>query len=678
MSALAPSAPLAQPPAPSQPRTVALVGNPNVGKSTLFNALTGLSQRVANYPGVTVDAGEGFVATSLGPVRLVDLPGTYSLCPSAADEAVVERVLTGAAGPLPDLLVPDLLVVVLDATNLRRNLFLLTEAVDLGLPTLVVLNMVDEARRAGIAVPTERLAGLLGLPVLETVATTGEGLPALREALAQAPPRAERVWRFADEGLEASVERGHGGAWERLRALRAADPGLREREVGGRYAWINKAVLGGSEDLSALRARSEKIDRVLLHPLLGPLCFLLVMGLLFQSIFTWAGPAMDGIEGLFGWVGDHVAAQVGAETILGSLVKDGVVGGVGSVVVFLPQILILFFFLGLLEDTGYMARGAFLVDRPLRALGLSGRSFIPLLSSFACAIPGVMATRTIPSRLERLAAILVAPLMTCSARLPVYTLLVGAFVPADPVWLRGLVLFGLYFAGVAAAALVALVVTRFRRTRGKELPLVVELPPYRRPALRSVLMKLKVRAGDFLKRAGTVIFAVTVLLWALAYFPRAGAKPGESEEAVAARQLEQSYAGRLGHAIEPVIAPLGYDWKMGVGLIASFAAREVFVGAMGVIYSVGEVEGEEGEQKLGDALRAERDPDTGRAVFNGASVASLLVFYVFALQCASTVAVVRRETASWGFALGQLVLYLVLAWVAAFLTYRLGLALGWG
>ena len=677
MSAVAPSAPLAPPPAPSQPRTVALVGNPNVGKSTLFNALTGLSQRVANYPGVTVDAGEGLASTPSGPVRLVDLPGTYSLCPSAADEAIVERVLAGRSAPQPHLV-----LVVLDATNLRRNLFLLTEVVDLGLPTVVALNMSDEARRAGIAVPTERLTELLGVPVVETVATSGEGLDRLRVAMSADAPRPARVWRFAEAELEQRME-GPGAAWERVRALREADPTLREREVAGRYAWITEALTGTHEDLRALRARSERIDRVMLHPVAGPLCFLLLMALVFQSIFTGAEPLMGLIEKLFGWLGEGAAALF-PESLVGDLLKDGVVAGVGAVVVFLPQILILFLFIGLLEDTGYMARAAFLVDRPLRALGLSGRSFIPLLSSFACAIPGVMATRTIPSKAERLAAILVAPLMTCSARLPVYTILIYTFVPGDPVWLRGAVMFGLYAAALVAGGLVALVVSRFRKRRGRELPLVVELPPYRRPSIRSVLMKLKVRGGDFLKRAGTVIFAVTVLLWVLMTFPRVTPPEGLDDAQAAAYRIEQSWGGQLGHAVEPAIRPLGYDWKIGVGLIASFAAREAFVSAMGVIYAVGEGEGEgeaaeeDKDQKLRAALQAAKDPVTGQPVYTLATVASLLAFYVFALMCGSTVAVVRRETASWGFALGQLLLFAALAWAAAFVVYRVGLALGWG
>ncbi|MCA8922248.1 MAG: ferrous iron transport protein B [Planctomycetes bacterium] len=659
-------------------RQVALVGNPNVGKSTLFNALTGLRQRVANFPGVTVDVREGSSARPDGLLRVFDLPGTYSLRPNAADEAIVAKVLLGPAG---DSL--DVLVVVLDATNLRRNLYLLSEVVDLGRPFVVALNMADEARRAGVSVPRQRLQDALGVPVVETVASTGEGVEALRAALDGARP-ATRVWRFADEALELQLS-GCAAAnpWESLRALDGHE-GLREQEVAGRYAWINEVLLGADpEALAALRSRSERVDRYLLHPLLGPLTFLLIMGGLFQAIFSGAGPLMDGIEAGFGWLGAAFEANLGEAfgPLATSLVVDGVIGGVGSVIVFLPQILILFFFIGLLEDTGYMSRAAFLVDRPLRAVGLSGRSFIPLLSSFACAIPGVMATRTISNRFERWLAILVAPLMTCSARLPVYTLLIAAFVPdrslLPGVGLQGVVMLGLYLSGIASAVFVAFVMSRSRKQRGRLLPLVVELPPYRRPSLLATLLKLRVRGGDFLKRAGTVIFVVSVVLWVLMTFPRQAKPAGMSDAEHQALSLRESYAGRLGHTIEPVVRPLGYDWKIGVGVIASFAAREVFVGTMGVIYSVGD-DADEESMDLRQAMQNERDPETGRKVFSLATVFSLLAFYVFALQCGATVAVVKREAKSWAFAIGQLLAFLALAYCAAFVVYQSMCALGFG
>ncbi len=673
--------------APASLRTITVVGNPNVGKSSLFNALTGLRVRVANYPGVTIDAMEGQTRLQGGPARLVDLPGTYSLLPSSADEAIVERVLLGhGEGAEP----PAAVLVVLEATNLRRNLFVLSEVLDLGRPVVVALNMIDEARRGGVDVPTRRLAELTGVEVVETVATTGEGLDALRAALDRASTKgqpARRVWRFADAALEARFEQATGDvAWDRLAALRHADPTLRQAEVSARYAWVNEA-LGATPTTGGGRARSDAIDAWLLHPVAGPLFFVGIMGLVFQSVFAWAEPLMGAIEGGQAWLqelaGAHLTGPLGP--LGASLVRDGIVGGVGSVLVFLPQILILFFFLGLLEDTGYMARAAFIVDRPLKALGLSGRSFIPLLSSFACAIPGVLATRTIPSRGERLLAIFLAPLMTCSARLPVYALLIAAFIPATTVLgvlnVQGLLLLGLYLAGMGAAVLLALVISRRTRARGRELPLVVELPPYRRPGLRSVLLKLRLRGGDFLKRAGTTIFVVTVALWALSTFPRVTPPPGLTDEQAMAYRSSESYAGQLGHAIEPVLRPLGYDWKIGVGLIASFAAREVFVGTMGVLYSVGDdVEAEGAEERLRHELQQAvhtSGPRQGEKVFTLPVVLSLLVFYVFALQCGATVAVVKREAGSWRFALGQLTLFAALAYTGAFVTYQGLTALGW-
>lgn len=672
------------PAAGTRERLIAVVGNPNVGKSSLFNALTGLRVRVANYAGVTVDAMEGPVGLAGGQARVVDLPGTYSLVPTSADEAIVERVLLGD-GATP----PDAVLVVLESTNLRRNLFLLTEVLDLGRPVVVALNMIDEARRAGLDVPTKRLAELTGATVVETVATTGEGLDALKVALDRASAAsgapAKRVWSFKDPAHEARLEQTSGDtAWARLVALREAEPSRRTDEVAARYGWINEA-LGAAPASSTVRARTDAIDKKLLHPALGPVFFLLIMGIVFQSVFAWAEPVMGWIEAGVAWLqgqaGTHLPKVLPPLGV--SLINDGVIAGVGAVVVFLPQIIILFFFLGLLEDTGYMARAAFLVDRPLKALGLSGRSFIPLLSSFACAIPGALATRTIPSRTERLLALFLAPLMTCSARLPVYTLLIAAFIPATTVAgvlnLQGLVLFGLYLGGMAAAALLALVISRSRRGRGKELPLVVELPPYRRPGLRSVLLKLRLRGGDFLKRAGTTIFVVSVVLWFLMTFPRVTAPEGTSDEEAKATQLRESFAGQLGHAIEPAIRPLGYDWKIGVGLIASFAAREVFVGTMGVVYSVGD-EADETSEPLRERLKeATHDGGAlaGKPVYTLPTVLSLLVFYIFALQCGATVAVIKREAGSWKFALGQLATFGALAWVSAFVVYQGTTALGW-
>ncbi|MHC4389751.1 MAG: ferrous iron transport protein B [Planctomycetota bacterium] len=656
-------------------RFVALIGNPNVGKSTLFNLLTGGRQRIANFPGVTVDARQGALLEADG-VQVLDLPGAYSLRPAALDDAVVADLLRGDHAQAPERV-----IVVLDATNLRRNLYLLSEIFDLGIPVVVALNMADEARRAGLPVPCAELQETIGVPVVETVAVNGGGIDGLRAALDAKAVIPKRGWRFHNAADEERLTAAPGSTtWEKLRSLEA-DSEYRAREVVARYAWIGDTVAdveGAEAPVASKPNPTDRADRWLLHPVLGPVIFLIAMGLVFQSIFSWAEPLMGVLEGAFGVV--QATAKSSIPGLLGSLIGDGIVAGVGSVAVFLPQIVILFLFLGLLEDSGYMARAAFIVDRPLRAVGLSGRSFIPLLSGFACAIPGVMATRTIPNRFERMLAIFVTPLMTCSARLPVYVLLIAGFVPdteiLGPLHLQGLVLLLLYLAGLFSALLIAFLVSRGRRTSGRLLPLVVELPPYRRPTARAVWLKLKVRAGDFLKRAGTVIFAVTVVLWFLAAFPRLEREPGMTDQAYGAAQTQQSYAGKLGHAIEPVIEPLGYDWKIGVGLIASFAAREVFVGTMGVVYSVGGEVDEESEG-LQAALRNDRDPVTGKKVFSLATVFSLLAFFVFALQCGATVAVVYREAGSRKLALGQLFGFLALAYVSAFVTYRVFAFLGY-
>jgi len=675
--------------APAEPVTLVLVGNPNVGKSTLFNGLTGLRQKVANYAGVTVDAREGQVSIGEGdPWRALDLPGTYSLIPRSYDEEIVEQALRGALEGLP---APDRILVVVDAGNLRRNLFLLSEILDLGRPVVVALNMVDEARRGGVTVPTEELREQLGVPVIETVASSGEGLEEVQAALAGPATfaKGEGLWSFEDEGAQARFEAAPGDSrWERVSALRAEDETVKGLEAQARYAWITSLLQG--QDTVVDRERDQKIDRVLLHPVAGPLIFLVVMALVFQLIFTGASPLMDlceaGFGALSGWLNAVLPGVIGAGAT--SLVTDGVVAGVGAVVVFLPQILILFFAIGFLEDSGYMARAAFLVDRPLRAAGLSGRSFIPLLSGFACAIPGILATRTIPNRFERLLAVAILPLMTCSARLPVYALLIAAFIPTTYVLgvfsLQALVLFGLYLVGLAAGLVFTFVVERSQRKkqRGRALPLVVELPPYRRPALSGLLLKLRVRGGDFLRRAGTVVFLVSIVLWFLLNFPAVQAPAdvvAKGPAAVKSHAISNSYGGRLGHTIEPVIKPLGYDWKIGIGLIASFAAREVFVSTMGVVYSLEEEQAEgldDDTKPLEAALKREKD-SRGTPVFSVATVCSLLIFYAFALQCGATVAVVKRET-SWKFALGQLFMLLALAYVGAFATYQIMSALGFG
>jgi ferrous iron transport protein B len=627
-------------------RTVALAGNPNVGKSSLFNALTGLRQKVANYPGVTIDRSEGSFTTSSGETfRILDLPGVVSLAGRSPDERIATDVLHGRIDGTP---VPDVVVVVLDSSNVRRGLLLLSQVLELSIPTVVCLNMVDEARQAGNAVDARKLSAALGgACVVETVASRGVGVRELADAVASAwKPQAARI--RAEGSGEAA-------------------------EIAARHRWAD-SVMRGLELRHAVTPRrtSDRIDRFLLHPVFGTLAFLLIMGCMFQAVFSWAQPAMDGIDALQGMAQDAVRSALPAHAVT-DLIADGVIGGVGAVIIFLPQILLLFLFLGILEDSGYMTRAAFIVDRPLRAVGLSGRAFIPLLSSFACAIPGIMATRTISDRRERLVTMLVAPLMTCAARLPVYALIIAAFVPAKPLLgplgTQGAVMLALYAAGVLVASLAAFVMSR-TLLRGERQAPIVEMPPYRRPSARVLLTRLWHRAWAFLGRAGTVIFAVSVVLWALAYFPRAETVPERTEQQQASIQLSQSYAGRLGHAIEPALRPLGLDWRVGIGIISSYLAREVFVGTMGVVYAVEDSD----DEGLREQLRSAKDDRTGAPLFTWPAIAALLAFFVIAPQCASTLAVVRRESGSWRWVLLLFVYLTGLAYVAALIAHRIAAA----
>ncbi|HEX6909863.1 MAG TPA: ferrous iron transport protein B [Longimicrobium sp.] len=697
---------------------VALIGNPNTGKSTLFNALTGMRQRVGNYSGVTVERVEGRYRDDAGAVTVIDLPGTYSLSAASPDEEIALAVLTGHA---PGIDRPDVAVVVADAANLERNLFLASQVLELGLPTVVALNQVDAAEAAGIHVDAVELTLELGAPVVPTVATRGQGLDVLKSAVRKAAglPRPERQFtlppevsaaltpveqRLTDAGFNPSA-----AAMEALRLLAVREVGRHLAEVPGlqpavdaaraqveaaghvptsleaeaRYGWIADVVdrtvrrVGGGG-----RTFTDRVDAVVLHRVGGPLIFVGLMALVFQSIFTWAEPLIGWVEGLFGALGGAVSAALPAGD-LNSLVVDGVIAGVGSVLVFLPQIAILFLFIGILEDTGYMARAAFIMDRFMRSVGLHGRSFIPMLSGYACAVPGIMATRTIESRKDRLATIMVLPLMSCSARIPIYTLLIGTFIPPIAVAgvfnLQGLTLLGMYLLGTVTALLVASI---FKRTllKGQARPMIMELPPYRLPRPRSLALSVGHRASMFLKKAGTIILALSILLWALATYPKTEAPAGMSQQAAQEAQLANSALGRAGHAVEPLVAPLGYDWKIGVGILSSFAAREVFVATMGTIYGVGSDASEE-STTLRDQLRAETHAD-GRVVYTPLVAVGLMVFYVFAMMCMSTAAVVVRETGGgwtgvrWaGF---QFAWMLALAYLSALLVYQGGRLLGWG
>jgi ferrous iron transport protein B len=624
------------------PARVALVGSPNAGKTTLFNALTGSSARVANYPGVTVEGREGRVQGAERPIALLDLPGTYSLRAETLDEAVVERALAGAYGDPP----PDALLLVLDATTLQRGLALALEvlAAHPHTPCALAVTMIDELRARGGNVDFQRLAKRLGVPVYPVVGHRGVGLDALRAALA-APER-----------------------WAR------AQPAPVPLEPDGRFASVDEIWHDVQRQRLAADRRTDRIDRILLHPLWGLGIFALVMVLVFQSIFAWAVPAMDGIEAGIAKLGEASRAVL-PEGLLTRFWTDAVLAGVGSVVVFLPQILILFTLIHFLEDVGYMARAAFVVDRVMGWVGLQGRSFVVLLSCYACAVPGIMAARTIPNPRDRLATILVAPFMTCSARLPVYTLLIAAFVPAvpalGPLGAQGLVMLGLYLLG-AATAIGSAALLKSTLVRGHASTFFMELPPYRVPTARLLASQVGRSARAFLRRAGTIIFAVSVVVWALLSFPGAPDDPARTPEAQAHADLEASAAARLGHALEPAIAPLGFDWKIGVGLITSLAAREVIVSTLAQIYSVGSPDDFGG---LRDALREDVDPRTGRRVYGLPVALSLLVFFVFALQCTSTMAVMARETGSWRWPAFAFAYMLGLAYSASFLTYRLATAL---
>ncbi|MCC6272166.1 MAG: ferrous iron transport protein B [Deltaproteobacteria bacterium] len=627
----------------SQPY-VALVGSPNSGKTSLFNALTGGRQRVGNYPGVTVERKEGSIERPGGHrLKILDLPGTYTLDANTLDEAVTRDVLlTRKIEGAP----PDLLVAVADATNLERSLSLVLELKELGFPMVLVLNMMDLARSRGLEIDLEALSRELGVPVFPVVAVKKEGLdPLLEEMLRRVGERPRPLAQTFPENT-----------W----TLPRHSP----EEVRARFREIDRILKrANAEGLKPARW-TDRIDRVVLHPLWGSLLLVAILTFVFQSIFNWASYPMDLIERGIGLFSEGLRALL-PEGWLQNLLVDGVLAGVGSVVVFLPQILMIFFFILLLEDSGYMARAAFLMDRQMGRVGLHGRAFIPLLSSFACAIPGIMAARTIENPRDRLTTILISPLMACSARLPVYTLLISAFIPNRVVWgpfrLQGLVMLGLYALGLAMGLIAAWV---FKKAvfRGPTPTFLLELPTYKWPSLRNVLIGMWERARLFLRRAGTVILAVSVVIWFLSSYPKPPADADLSRPAIT-----YSLAGRIGHVLEPAIRPIGFDWSIGIGLLTGMAAREVIVGTLATVYSVEDGGAAVGEDALGQILQRRWSLATGL---------SLLVYFVFAMQCFSTLAVVRRETNSWKWP-AVMFLYLTgLAYLASFITYRAALSLG--
>jgi len=729
-------------------RLVAIAGGPNCGKSTLFNKLTGLRQKVANYPGVTVEKKAGFCTLTRGStVEVLDLPGTYSLRPGSPDEVVVRDVLLGVQADTP---LPDLTLLVLDATCLERQLYLCMQLIEIGRPVVVALNMMDTAEEEGIHVDAALLERAFGAPVVPISGRTGSGLRELREAMEQevGPPRpvtralaaplreaAETVAgmlptagplaglsRFhvamallLDEGEDDSLMRAVPHAVRReVLALRsrldAEVPEWRSHEPIGHYRAIEDLIRRATLRVKPEDSMRQRIDRVLTHRVFGPVIFIAFMAVIFQSLFMWATPLMNAIDFGVSALGRFIGPALPAGPIR-SLVVDGAIAGVGAVVTFVPQIAFLFLFISLMEDSGYLARAAFIMDRLMRSVGLSGRAFIPLLSSFACAIPGIMATRTIDNRRDRLTTILIAPFMSCSARLPVYALLIGAFIPNRSVLgflnLPGLVLFCLYVLGILAAVVVAWALKR-TALRGARPLYVMELPPYRVPSLRSVLLTVRDRAGLFVQKAGTVILAVSIVLWFLASYPKnAEVKPLEKElrkveqtaseaqargqraEAAAGRaqavhleneiagvSLRDSFAGRAGRLIEPAIAPLGFDWKIGIALLSSFAAREVMVSTMATVYNLGDAD--QTSVSLREKLRHAEDPRTGERAYSPLMAVSLMVFFVLACQCMSTVAVVRRETNSWSWPIFMVVMMNALAWIASFAVFQGGRMLGLG
>ncbi|MEQ8280584.1 MAG: ferrous iron transport protein B [Deltaproteobacteria bacterium] len=710
---------------------VALAGNPNSGKTTLFNKLTGLRQRVGNYPGITVE--RRLAKANFGDdVTLIDLPGTYSLAAQSRDEAVAFEVITGRT----DDPTPTLTVIVVDASNLDRNLYLALSILELGSPCVVALNMTDAASEAGRPVDAKRLAEQLGVPVVPIVAKRGEGLDDLTRtieaALADLPATYERKWRLDDEAearlAKVTEASGHEGTalWAitsiaatsrhdespvdpKLLDAARAHVDLAEAIIERRYEVANAAA-EASIDRSQRTAesKSDKLDAVLLHPVFGIVIFAVVMAIVFQSIFAWAEPLMDLIEGAVGATQGFVTDTL-PEGAIRDLLVDGVVGGVGNVIVFVPQIGILFLFIAILEDSGYLARAAFISDRLMARIGLHGRAFVPLMSGFACAVPAIMAARSIESPKDRLVTVLVTPLISCSARLPVYILIISALFASDEkvlgiLSLGGLLMLAMYVLSVVFTVAVAFV---FKRTllKSPTPPLVLELPPYRAPEIGSVARQVYERCKVFIRDAGTIILACSIVLWALVYFPRDpdlgefdpaqeavslrdatntamsyAQTPKQKEQVrekaeVAFERLQQraeehrlgaSYAGRIGHAMEPIIAPLGYDWKIGIGLLASFAAREVFVSTMGLVYGAGE-DADEENTTLRERIAAEHTPLVGL---------SLMIFFLLAAQCMSTIAVVKRETSSWKWPIFMLVYMNVLAWVAALVVYQGGKLLG--
>ncbi|MDP2316021.1 MAG: ferrous iron transport protein B [Pseudomonadota bacterium] len=710
---------------------VALAGNPNTGKTSLFNRLTGANARVGNYPGVTVEREIGRWSIDIGPVEVMDVPGAYSLAARSSEEQVAMRALFGLDGDVR----PSAVILVVDATQLVRNLYFALQLIEAGVPLVIALNLMDVARSQGNPPDPVRVSDALGVPVVAVSANTGEGLAALGVAVSKvlarpdegrarvtwrypsaaerdvtrlvplvtsadptgAPPaeaRALAIWALlsvepGDELLDipANVRR------EVATVRAAADAAGRDLDteiIGARYRYLDG--LGLARPPSTRITLTDRVDAWVLHPVFGLVSFLFVMGVLFQSLFAWSDPFIGAIEAAFAWLGDGTRAVL-PPGILADFLVDGIINGFGSVLVFLPQILMLFAMLGFLEDSGYMARVAYLVDRGMKAVGLHGKAFVPMLSGYACAVPAIMATRTLERRRDRLLTMMVVPLMSCSARLPIYTLIIASLFPVDGrfLWIfpvQGSMMVFMYVFSTLMALLAAGVLGK-TLLRGPKVPLLLELPPYRLPRASSVLRQMWLRAKMFVTEAGTVILGCTIALWFLLAFPRNvvfdkdydSLRAGASDEVVemldaeqSAERLQKSYGGRLGKLIEPAIAPLGFDWKIGIGLVGAFAAREVFVSTMGVVYGIG-ADTDEESTPLRDRIRAEKHPD-GSPIYTPLMGLSLMIFFALSAQCMSTLAVVKRESRSWRWPIFLFSYMTVLAWVVSFAVYQGGRALG--
>jgi ferrous iron transport protein B len=709
---------------------IALVGNPNTGKSTLFNALTGLRQHVGNYPGVTVERKEGTCKTAKRSYEIIDLPGTYALNPKSPDERITYNTLLGVQ---EGELLPDAVVMVVDAGNLERNMYILTQLFDLKLPVIVALNMVDVAQSKGITIDTRLLSDRLGVPVVSIVANKGHGIDDLKlrfdefesmrvprpifdgnEVVHKAAALISEKWVSAHTPIKASSRitesfrllnnlgiinefDSHPGR-ELLRGVLAEARAMVSQsgansttaEILARYAWIGRVCDGVVHRRHEDRTVTDKVDTVVTHKIWGPLVLMLILLLMFQSIFTWAEPFMDLIDGFFIGIGSYLGDMM-PDAWYTRLLTEGVLAGLGGVVIFLPQIMILFMFISVLEGSGYMARAAFVMDGFMTRIGLNGRSVAPLISGFACAIPGIMATRTIENTKDRLITIMVLPFMACSARLPVYALMTAAFVPNTYVfgflsW-QGITFFGLYFFGIVTAITAAWVFKKVFKG-GESIPFLMELPDYKVPDYKLVMRTMVQRGWIFVVEAGKVIMVISIVLWFLASYPvqeqvqeqvqvqeqqqvqvEVGSGLADVGTSIVVSPLEMSYAGRFGKFIEPAIEPLGFDWKIGIALLTSFAAREVLVGTLNTIYSV---EDDDDLSTLRQKLADDTDPVTGKRVYGLWTAISLMVFFALACQCMSTLAVVRRETNGWKWPVVMFTYMTALAWLASLVVYQLG------